>query len=76
MLHCRTLKHVASLYGVDEADLQKAGRKTPAREGGDNYYKAVAVAEKYTEQKLGGRVLTWIESQERRKRAKASAAAE
>jgi hydroxymethylglutaryl-CoA lyase len=38
--------------------------------------KAVAVAEKYTEQKLGGRVLTWIESQERRKQAKASAAAE
>jgi len=45
MLHCRTLKHVASLYGVDEADLQKAGRKAPAREGGDNYYKAVAVAD-------------------------------
>jgi len=38
--------------------------------------KAVAVAEKYTEQKLGGRVLSWIESQERRKQAKASAAAE
>ena len=38
--------------------------------------KAVAVAENYTGQKLGGRVLTWIESQERRKRDKASAAAE
>jgi hydroxymethylglutaryl-CoA lyase len=38
--------------------------------------KAVAVAEKHTEQKLGGRVLSWIESQERRKQAKASAAAE
>ncbi|HIM46739.1 MAG TPA: hypothetical protein EYM34_10815 [Alphaproteobacteria bacterium] len=38
--------------------------------------KAVAVAEKYTEQKLGGRIVTWIESQERRRHAKASAAAE
>lgn len=38
--------------------------------------KAVAIAEKHTDQKLGGRVLTWIESQERRKRAKESAAAE
>ena len=38
--------------------------------------KAVAVAEKYTELKLGGRVLTWIESQERRRQAKAVAAAE
>ena len=37
--------------------------------------KAVAVAEKYTELKLGGRVLTWIESQERRRQAKAVAAA-
>jgi hydroxymethylglutaryl-CoA lyase len=38
--------------------------------------KAVAVAEKHTAQKLGGRILSWIESQERRKQAKASAAAE
>ncbi|MBI05758.1 MAG: hydroxymethylglutaryl-CoA lyase [Rhodospirillaceae bacterium] len=38
--------------------------------------KAVAVAEKYTEQILGGRVLSWIESQEKRNHAKASAAAE
>ena len=38
--------------------------------------KAVAVAEKYTEQKLGGRSVTWIESQERRRHVKASAAAE
>ena len=38
--------------------------------------KAVAVAEKYTEQTLGGRVLPWIESQEKRNHAKASAAAE
>jgi len=38
--------------------------------------KAVAVAEKYTEQTLGGRVLSWIESQEKRNHAKASAAAE
>ena len=38
--------------------------------------KAVAVAEKYTEQTLGGRVLSWIESQERRSQDKASAAAE
>jgi hypothetical protein len=45
MLHCRTLTHVANLYDVDLADLRQAGRKSPAREGGDHYYKAVAVAD-------------------------------
>ena len=38
--------------------------------------KAVKIAADYTGQALGGRVLSWIESQERRKQAKASAAAE
>ncbi len=38
--------------------------------------KAVKVAAGLTGQELGGRVLSWIESQERRKQAKASAAAE
>ena len=38
--------------------------------------KAVKIAAYYTGQELGGRVLSWIESQERRKQAKASAAAE
>ena len=38
--------------------------------------KAVKIAADYTGQELGGRVLSWIESQEKRKQAKASAAAE
>jgi len=38
--------------------------------------KAVKIVADYTGQALGGRVLSWIESQERRKQAKASAAAE
>ncbi len=38
--------------------------------------KAVKIAADYTGQALGGRVLSWIESQERRKQAKASAATE
>lgn len=38
--------------------------------------KAVKIAAGLTGQELGGRVLSWIESQERRKQAKASAAAE
>ncbi len=37
---------------------------------------AVKVAEEQTKQKLGGRVVAWLESQERRKKAAASAAAE
>ena len=43
MVHCRTARHIACLYDVSEADLRKAGRKAPAREGGEAYYKAVAV---------------------------------
>ncbi|MBT5675277.1 MAG: hydroxymethylglutaryl-CoA lyase, partial [Rhodospirillaceae bacterium] len=38
--------------------------------------KAVKIAADFTGQELGGRVLSWIESQERRKQATASAAAE
>lgn len=46
MVHCRTLKHVANLYGVSESDLRKEVRRLdppakPTREGGDRYYKAV-----------------------------------
>ena len=46
MVHCRTLKHVANLYGVNESDLRKEVRRLdppakPTREGGDRYYKAV-----------------------------------
>jgi hypothetical protein len=48
LVHCRTLEHVAALYGVDVAELRRAVRAArppapPKREGGDNYYKAVAV---------------------------------
>ena len=45
MTHCRTMQHLAHLYDVDLADLRQAGRKSPAREGGENYWKAVAVAD-------------------------------
>ena len=46
MVHCRTLKHVANLYGVNESELRKEVRRLdppakPCREGGDRYYKAV-----------------------------------
>lgn len=46
MVHCRTLKHVANLYGMNESELRKEVRRLdppakPAREGGDRYYKAV-----------------------------------
>lgn len=46
MVHCRTLKHVANLYGVNESELRKEVRRLdppakPSREGGDRYYKAV-----------------------------------
>jgi hypothetical protein len=48
LVHCRTIGHVAALYGVDVAELRRAVRAArppapPKREGGDNYYKAVAV---------------------------------
>lgn len=48
MLHCRTLAHVAALYGVDAGTLRAAlravnPRLAPKREGGDHYYKAVAL---------------------------------
>jgi len=45
MLHCRTAVHIAQLYGVAVGDLKRQVnrmRPTP-REGGESYYKAVAV---------------------------------
>jgi len=46
MVHCRTIQHVAHLYGVTTADLKKIvlKRTSPSREGGI-YYKAVAVVD-------------------------------
>ena len=45
LTHARTAGHVASRHGVSERDLRRAYRAAhPAhREGGDHYYKAVAV---------------------------------
>jgi hypothetical protein len=47
MTHCRSVEHIANLYGVDARELRKAVRKAspPVREGGENYYKAVAITE-------------------------------
>jgi len=47
MTHCRTLGHVARVFGVEPAALralhgERRERKAPAREGGDGYYKVVA----------------------------------
>mgnify|MGYP000868061071 CR=1 FL=1 len=49
MVHCRTMKHVASLYGVSVAELRNEVRRLdpgsaptkPEREGGNHYFKAV-----------------------------------
>lgn len=49
MVHCRTMKHVANLFGVSVTDLRREVRRldperapaSPSREGGDRYYKAV-----------------------------------
>lgn len=48
MVHCRTIQHVANLHQVSLNDLKAAVRKLDPpkrakREGGDTYYKAVAV---------------------------------
>jgi hypothetical protein len=46
MLHCRSITHVAALHGVPAAALRAHARSlqpSAAREGGDHYYKAVAV---------------------------------
>lgn len=45
MTHCRTITHIANLAEVSESELRKAIRKEspPQREGGEGYYKAVAV---------------------------------
>lgn len=50
MVHCRTITHVANLYGVTESDLRKEVRRLeppakPERLGGENFYKAVAVVD-------------------------------
>lgn len=48
MTHCRTAKHVAKLFGVDEKELRAAARKLDGgvrREGGDDYYKVVALVD-------------------------------
>lgn len=45
LTHCRSMAHVARLFGVKAGDLRKLhqARTIPAREGGDDYYKVVAV---------------------------------
>lgn len=45
MLHCRTVGHIANLYGVPVTDLRKAvlTRQPAQRQGGENYYKLVAI---------------------------------
>ena len=49
LVHCRTAQHVAAARGVALSELKAAARliagpaAAPKREGGDNYYKAVAV---------------------------------
>lgn len=50
MVHCRTIGHIAALYNVDVKDLRREVKRIdpPAkasREGGENYYKAVAVVD-------------------------------
>lgn len=50
MVHCRTIAHIANKYGVDVKDLRKEVKRLdppsePQREGGENYYKAVAVVD-------------------------------
>lgn len=45
LVHCRTIEHVARVYGVDARALRRATstRKPAQRLGGENYYKAVAM---------------------------------
>lgn len=50
MVHCRTIGHIVNLYNVDVKDLRKEVKRLepvakPTREGGENYYKAVAVVD-------------------------------
>jgi hypothetical protein len=47
MLHCRTVRHLALRYNVRLADLQRRAKeiRPPVREGGNDYYKAVAVVD-------------------------------
>ncbi len=47
MVHCRTAEHIAHLYDVDARALKAAVRaaKPALREGGDTYYKQVALVD-------------------------------
>lgn len=50
MVHCRTITHVAHLFGVDLSELRKEVKRldppsVPSREGGEHYYKAVAIVD-------------------------------
>ena len=42
LTHCRTIQHIAELYSVDKRELKDAVREVK-REGGDNYFKLVAI---------------------------------
>jgi hypothetical protein len=44
MTHCRSIPHVAAVFGVDPKELRKCARqhRPPNREGGELYYKMVA----------------------------------
>lgn len=44
MMHCRTLTHVANLTGVPVSALRRLD-SPPRREGGEDYYKAVALVD-------------------------------
>ena len=57
MTHCRTTTHIARLCGVDEKELRRAVRtdRPARREGGDSYYKQVAV--------IDGRLLSIFDGQ-------------
>lgn len=41
--HCRSAEHIAQLCGVDLATLREAIRRPAKREGGDEYFKIVAL---------------------------------
>jgi hypothetical protein len=45
MTHCRSVEHVANLCGVSVAELRKLANANKRREGGDSYYKQVAVVD-------------------------------
>ncbi len=47
LTHCRSIEHVAALYDVDSKALRSLARResVACREGGDGYYKAVALVD-------------------------------